>query len=84
MLVRRGGRPSRNRPGMEQQAIRRTQDSMNITNKIMAVDSGAEKEVLRAKGDVLDAENGVIFFGIAPFRLRQYWRSHIIARKRLP
>ena len=50
LLVRRGGKPSRNRPGMEQQAIRRTQESMNMPNKTMTADSGTEKNAVKGEG----------------------------------
>ena len=49
--IRRGkGKGGRNRPNMEQMAIRRTQDAMNLKNQIFAMDSagkgGASKGVI--------------------------------------
>ena len=50
LLVRRGGKPSRNRPGMEQQAIRSTQESMNMPNKIMTADTNFGKSGSKGEG----------------------------------
>ena len=42
-VIRRGkGKGGRNRPNMEQMAIRRTQDAMNLKNQILAFDSAGK------------------------------------------